>query len=94
MSAPSPRAARPPRPAGRNGVVAARSIGLWAGIDVDPTLATGRELCERLLQRGVLVKDTHGSTIRLSPPLVITEDELHWAVDQIAAVLADLRAGR
>lgn len=77
-----------------NGVVAARSIGLWAGIDVDPTLATGRELCERLLQRGVLVKDTHGSTIRLSPPLVITEDELHWAVDQIAAVLADLRAGR
>lgn len=77
-----------------NGVVAARSIGLWAGIDVDPTLATGRELCERLLQRGVLVKDTHGSTIRLSPPLVISEDELHWAVDQIAAVLADLRAGR
>ncbi|GLU47805.1 ornithine--oxo-acid transaminase [Nocardiopsis ansamitocini] len=76
------------------GVVAARSIGLWAGIDVDESLATGRELCERLLKRGVLVKDTHGSTIRLSPPLVITEDDLNWALDQVGEVLADLRAGR
>ncbi|GAB3210124.1 ornithine--oxo-acid transaminase [Marinactinospora thermotolerans] len=77
-----------------NGVVAARSIGLWAGIDVDESLATGRELCERLAARGVLVKDTHGSTIRLSPPLVISADDLAWALEQIGAVLADLRAGR
>ncbi|TDQ48821.1 ornithine--oxo-acid transaminase [Actinorugispora endophytica] len=76
-----------------NGVVSARSIGLWAGIDVDPALATGRELCERLLGKGVLVKDTHGSTIRLSPPLIITEDDLNWALDRVGEVLADLRAG-
>ncbi|MDA0567605.1 ornithine--oxo-acid transaminase [Streptomonospora sp. S1-112] len=77
-----------------NGVVAARSIGLWAGVDVDPALATGRQLCELMAERGVLVKDTHGSTIRLSPPLVITEDELNWALDQLAAVLRGLGAAR
>ncbi|NYE46178.1 ornithine--oxo-acid transaminase [Spinactinospora alkalitolerans] len=77
-----------------NGVVAARGIGLWAGVDVDASLATGRDLCERLAERGVLVKDTHGSTIRLSPPLVITEEDLNWGLDQLGEVLTDLRAGR
>ncbi len=50
------------------GVVTFRHIGLWAGVDIDPELGTGREVCERMCARGgVLVKDTHGSTIRLSP---------------------------
>lgn len=74
------------------GVVSARSIGLWAGIDVDPALATGRELCERLLEHGVLVKDTRGSTIRMSPPLVISEEDLNWGMDRLGAVLAELRS--
>ena len=74
------------------GVVAVRSRGLWAGVDVDPSLASGREVCERLAARGVLVKDTHGSTIRLAPPIVVTEDQLHSGLDQLAGVLADLRA--
>ncbi len=74
------------------GVLATRTIGLWAGVDVDPSLASGRELCERLAARGVLVKDTHGATIRLSPPLVVSADDLNWGLDQLAAVLADLRA--
>jgi ornithine--oxo-acid transaminase len=73
-----------------HGVVAVRGIGLWAGVDVDPRLGTGREVSERLVRRGVLVKDTQGSTIRLSPPLVITEDELGFAVDALAGVLAEL----
>ena len=72
------------------GLVAVRGRGLWAGIDVEPSLATGREVCERLAARGVLAKDTHGSTIRLAPPLVIDEADLEWAVDQLAAVLSDL----
>ena len=75
-----------------NGIVSARSVGLWAGIDVDESLAGGRDLCERLAQRGVLVKDTHGSTIRLSPPLVVAEEDLHWALDQLGSVLYDLRS--
>ncbi|MBC7518468.1 MAG: aminotransferase class III-fold pyridoxal phosphate-dependent enzyme, partial [Microbacteriaceae bacterium] len=74
------------------GVVAVRCAGLWAGIDIDPNVATGREVCERLLARGVLAKDTHGSTIRLAPPLVVTGDELLFAVAQLEAVLAELRS--
>ncbi|RNL83452.1 ornithine--oxo-acid transaminase [Halostreptopolyspora alba] len=73
------------------GAFSVRTIGPWAGIDVDPSLASGRELCELLAERGVLVKDAHGSTIRLSPPLVVSEDDLNWGLDQVAAVLADLR---
>ena len=72
------------------GVVAVRAAGLWAGIDIDPALATGRRVCELLMERGVLAKDTHGSTIRLAPPLVITVEEIDFAVDQLDAVLRDL----
>jgi ornithine--oxo-acid transaminase len=69
------------------GVVAVRTRGLWAGIDLDPALMTGRELCERMLTRGVLVKDTHGSTVRLAPPLVVDEADLTWMADQLEAVV-------
>src|SRR6266704_1728898 len=65
-----------------HGVTAVRGRGLWAGVDIEPALMTGREASKRLMARGVLAKDTHGSTIRLAPPLVLTEDEVHWAVDQ------------
>ena len=70
-----------------HGIVGFRSRGLWAGVDVDPAVGTGREVCERLLERGVLAKDTHGSTIRLAPPLVISADDLAWGLDQLAAVV-------
>jgi ornithine--oxo-acid transaminase len=70
------------------GVTQVRGVGLWAGVDIDPALGTGREVCERLAGRGVLAKDTHGSTIRLAPPLVVAASELDWAVDQLAAALA------
>ncbi|HZH22242.1 MAG TPA: ornithine--oxo-acid transaminase [Geodermatophilus sp.] len=72
------------------GATAVRTIGLWAGVDVDPGLATGREVCVALAERGVLVKDTHGSTVRLAPPLVVEPAELDWAVDQLADALASL----
>lgn len=64
-----------------------RGVGLWAGIDVDPAWGTGRDLCERLLERRVLAKDTHGSTIRLAPPLTIAPDDLDWGLDQLTATL-------
>ncbi len=73
-----------------HGVVAVRGMGLWAGVDIDPRLGTGRDVSEAMMRRGVLVKDTHGSTVRLSPPLVITEAELHDAVDALVGTLADL----
>lgn len=72
------------------GVETYRSIGLWAGIDIDPAVATGREVCERLMRRGMLAKDTHKQTVRLAPPLIITSEELSWAIAQIEEVLAEL----
>jgi ornithine--oxo-acid transaminase len=73
-----------------HGVVAVRGAGLWAGIDIDPAVGTGREVCEALMRRGVLAKDTHGSTIRLAPPIVVEQADLDWAVDRLAEVLEEL----
>ncbi|MFI1373981.1 ornithine--oxo-acid transaminase [Streptomyces longwoodensis] len=70
------------------GVVGFRSRGLWAGVDVDPALGTGRAVSERLMREGILAKDTHGSTIRLAPPLTITADELTSALASLEKVLA------
>lgn len=71
------------------GVLAVRGKGLWAGVDIDPRLGTGKQISLRLAERGVLVKDTHGHTLRFAPPLVITAEEIDWAMDQFAAVLAE-----
>jgi len=68
-------------------ITAVRGRGLWAGLDVDPALGTGRELTEALLRKGVLAKDTHGSTIRLAPPLTITRDDLDWALARLREAL-------
>ncbi|WP_326843679.1 ornithine--oxo-acid transaminase [Streptomyces sp. NBC_01558] len=69
------------------GVVGFRSRGLWAGVDIDPSIGTGREISQALMGEGILVKDTHGSTIRLAPPLTITEDELGTALGALEKVL-------
>jgi ornithine aminotransferase len=71
-----------------HGVVAVRGVGLWAGVDIDSALATGKQIGLKLAERGVLVKDTHGSTLRFAPPLVITAEEIDWAIGQFADVLA------
>lgn len=73
---------------GGGAVETVRGRGLWAGVDVNPSIGTGREISERLMERGVLVKDTHGSTIRIAPPLVISKEDLDWGVAQLRAVLA------
>jgi ornithine--oxo-acid transaminase len=75
-----------------HGVVEVRIRGLWAGVDIDPDLATGRQVCEALLARGILAKDTRDSTIRLAPPLVITADEIIWAVAALRDALAEFGA--
>ncbi|AZQ33162.1 ornithine--oxo-acid transaminase [Streptomyces cyaneochromogenes] len=69
------------------GVVGFRARGLWAGVDIDPAVGTGREISQRLLREGILVKDTHGSTIRLAPPLTITSEELEGALGALERVL-------
>ncbi|MBT2445763.1 ornithine--oxo-acid transaminase [Streptomyces sp. ISL-43] len=74
---------------GGGAVTAVRGRGLWAGIDIDPARGTGREISEKLMELGVLVKDTHGSTIRIAPPLVISKEDLDWGLDQLRSVLAE-----
>jgi ornithine--oxo-acid transaminase len=74
-----------------HGLTEVRGRGLWYGIDIDPSLMTGRQACERLAEQGILAKDTHGSTIRLAPPLVITEEEIDMAVDALGTVLREAR---
>jgi ornithine--oxo-acid transaminase len=72
---------------GGGAVEAVRGRGLWAGVDIHASHGTGREVSEKLMERGVLVKDTHGATIRIAPPLVITKDDLDWGLAQLRAVL-------
>ncbi|HKR69277.1 MAG TPA: ornithine--oxo-acid transaminase [Streptosporangiaceae bacterium] len=61
-----------------------RGRGLWAGVEF--TELSGREVSERLMSAGVLAKDTHGTTIRLAPPLMISQEDLDWAIDQLDAL--------
>jgi ornithine--oxo-acid transaminase len=70
-----------------HGIDAVRCRGLWAGVDLDPSLMTGLEASHRLLEQGVLVKDTHGSTVRIAPPLVIEEHEIEVLVDAFENIL-------
>ncbi|MBK1788788.1 ornithine--oxo-acid transaminase [Prauserella cavernicola] len=69
-----------------HGVSEVRGRGLWAGVDLTPGGPGGREASESLMARGVLCKETHGATLRIAPPLVITEHELDRGLDAIEAV--------
>jgi ornithine--oxo-acid transaminase len=69
------------------GVTEVRGRGLWAGVDIDPGLMTGRQASVKLMERGLLAKDTHGSTIRLAPPITVTADEVDWALEQFGEIL-------
>ena len=65
-----------------------RGRGLMLALELDPDRGGARRFCEKLRRRGILCKETHTDTIRIAPPLVITADEVDWAVEQFAAALA------
>jgi ornithine--oxo-acid transaminase len=71
-----------------------RGRGLWAGAEIDPRFATARQVCEALLAKGVLSKETHHTVVRLAPPLVIARDDLDIAIDRFAEVLRSLERRR
>ncbi|MCT2583918.1 ornithine--oxo-acid transaminase [Actinophytocola gossypii] len=71
-----------------HGVAEVRGRGLWAGVEIAPGGRTARELSETLMARGVLCKETHDTTLRIAPPLVIAKDDLDHGIDTIAAALA------
>lgn len=62
-----------------------RGRGLWIGIELN---TDARPYCEALKEEGILCKETHSRIIRIAPPLVITRDEIDWACDRLAKVLA------
>ena len=67
-----------------------RGRGLFVGIEVDRKRASAREVVDRLLARGILSKDTHGTVVRIAPPLNIPQDDLEWAAREIRAVVREL----
>jgi ornithine--oxo-acid transaminase len=69
----------------RGAVREVRGRGLWAGVEF--TSLDGRRASELLAERGVLAKDTHGTTIRLAPPLVISAEDLDFAIDQLEHII-------
>lgn len=72
------------------GITGIRQRGLWAGVDLDPSLGSGRQLCEAVLKEGLLLKDTHGSTVRMSPPLVATEQDIEFMLGAFEKGLLEL----
>ena len=71
-----------------------RGRGLMLAVELNPEAGKARNYCYALKERGLLAKDTHGFTIRLAPPLVITRDQVDWALQQIADVLTTASPGR
>jgi len=65
-----------------------RGRGLMLAVELEPDAGGARRFSERLQARGMLVKDTHSHTLRLSPPLIVTREQVDWACDQLAAVLS------
>jgi ornithine--oxo-acid transaminase len=65
-----------------------RGRGLWIGVELKPESGGARRFCEALQKQGLLCKETHVNIIRFAPPLVITLEEIDWALERIAKVLS------
>jgi ornithine--oxo-acid transaminase len=70
-----------------------RGKGLFVGLEVDARRTDARTVVDRLLARGLVSKDTHGTVVRFAPPLVIARAEIDWAVEQVRAVFDELGNG-
>ncbi|MCP3381486.1 ornithine--oxo-acid transaminase [Bradyrhizobium sp. CCGUVB4N] len=64
-----------------------RGRGLMLAVELHPEAGRARRYCEALQGKGILAKDTHEHTIRIAPPLVITSDQVDWALEQFATIL-------
>src|SRR5262249_6681680 len=60
-----------------------RGRGLWVGAEIEPKIASARTVCELLLKKGVLSKETHRTVVRLAPPLIISRQDLDTAIDRL-----------
>ena len=64
-----------------------RGKGLLVGVELKPEAGGGRRFCEALQEKGVLAKTAHTNVIRFAPPLIITKQDLDWALGIIEEVL-------
>jgi len=67
-----------------------RGKGLFIGVEIDPDKGSARDICLRLMDRGLLSKETHETVVRLAPPLIIDRAQIDWAVSQIREVLEEI----
>jgi ornithine--oxo-acid transaminase len=65
-----------------------RGAGLLIGVELTAATGRARPFCEALMKRGILCKETHESVIRFAPPLVITKEDIDWAIEHVREVLA------
>ncbi len=64
-----------------------RGKGLMIGVELVPQAGGARRFCEQLMKKGLLCKETHDNVIRFAPPLIITKEDIDWAMERIAPVL-------
>lgn len=67
-----------------------RGMGLLVGLEIDSSYAMARAVCETLMKRGLLCKETHDTVVRFAPPLIISKSEIDWAVEQVELALKEL----
>jgi ornithine--oxo-acid transaminase len=67
-----------------------RGRGLYIGVEIDAGMLPARKVVDRLLTRGILTKDTHGTVVRIAPPLNVAREDLAWAVGELRGVLREL----
>jgi len=65
-----------------------RGKGLMIGVELKPEAGGARRFCQELKEKGLLCKETHENVIRFAPPLIITTEEVDWAMERVAAVLS------
>ncbi|MBP9828860.1 MAG: ornithine--oxo-acid transaminase [Proteobacteria bacterium] len=63
-----------------------RGLGLWIGVELDPAYKSGRTVCEALMEKGILSKETHETVVRFAPPLIITKNQIDDAIGIIEQV--------
>jgi ornithine--oxo-acid transaminase len=73
-------------------ITGVRGRGLWIGLDFDYEKVSARVVCERLMVKGILSKDTHNTVVRFAPPLTITKEDIDWALEQLKAVLREIES--
>jgi ornithine--oxo-acid transaminase len=78
------------RALGHPAITEVRGRGLLVGVEIDPAFASARQVCEALMQEGVLTKDTHHTVVRLAPPLVIEREQVDAAVQALRRALQRL----